>query len=454
MSHSIESLFKSPQNNCKVFQNGHIILNEFKNENFENAVRDWVMRNCSSFNQTASNQSTSSTANNQSTLTTANNQSTKADAINNNQPMENHCASSLKQSCDELSTNNDCSNNKDNSACNDFDPTSLNQPALKQLISLLVECLLHVNNNLSGCNYDYDEKNVVGVNLDEVDSNYGDDNNDDGENRECCVNQKNDINIKNCCSVGTNNDQNISKDVLVYDTENNDANQDGGAEVLICRESKFFKEPCCESKDGSCCGLPCDCVLSCVLSCQKLDSNLTLKHIHNSYKVVCDYFNTHHDSRQKCSIHGPYDAGWLHNCPLEEIKTEILDGLLVLKDNEEFHKKKTLKSGPKPGHQIRPEPDSAGFEKKPDFGRGRTSIKKFLTARSAKDCSIIVSLSSSKSKKHLVKSCDNIFILGDSKEIIANVSIIDLDMKDFHKIPSYLEEDQTIVNCYESQQCF
>ena len=42
----------------------------------------------------------------------------------------------------------------------------------------------------------------------------------------------------------------------------------------------------------------------------------------------------------------------------------------------------------------------------------------------------------------------SLWFVGDNKEIMAHVTIIDMDVKSFDKIPYYYSEDESIVKCY------
>jgi inositol-pentakisphosphate 2-kinase len=152
--------------------------------------------------------------------------------------------------------------------------------------------------------------------------------------------------------------------------------------------------------------LPPHSVLSYIIRTQQL-SSLDIEQIVPLYSQLTEYFNANPGLRKASCIDGPFNAGWL---------------------------------------------EQQNFDCEASVQEAMLRVKEFLIARSAKDCSVFISI-----RQTVDSHCDDVtpdrhFQLDDfyhrGSHFICCVSIIDLDPKPFEKIPFYLKEDRQVVDFY------
>ncbi|KAM4722311.1 inositol-pentakisphosphate 2-kinase [Rhinophrynus dorsalis] len=170
-----------------------------------------------------------------------------------------------------------------------------------------------------------------------------------------------------------------------------------------CEASQFCTELLINSKHApESVGLPKGCILYKTLQAQMLDM-LDIEGLYPLYKRVEKY---------------------LEDCP-EERSTLLLDGPY---DETFFEKLKDL-----------------SLEDNGSIAYAVTKIQQYRVAMTAKDCSIMITLSPSVQEE----CCDPRSVMKTSRSsFMYSVSILDLDLKPYENIPHQYERDNKIVNHY------
>lgn len=94
----------------------------------------------------------------------------------------------------------------------------------------------------------------------------------------------------------------------------------------------------------------------------------------------------------------------------------------------------------------------------PDVAYSILKIKQYLVSRSAKDCSILITVQLINLEGQVSENSESpartFFITSDvGNRYLCCVTIIDLDPKSFNKIPAYVEEEKNVVGYFlESSQ--
>lgn len=176
--------------------------------------------------------------------------------------------------------------------------------------------------------------------------------------------------------------------------------------ISLNQRQQCSSSSCGHVCDQSCSSLPLGSLLSDLLRVQSLD-DLDNESLCAHFRNVSDAFSTDPELRNSSSIDGPFTCGWLEAPPGDSLSTNVSFSIY--------------------------------------------KMKQFLVARSAKDCSIFISVQEADSNVALQEPLPaRTFSVTSALGVkhLCCISVIDLDPKSFNKVPRYIDEEKSVVDCF------